>query len=84
MPRRLEPVNLDAKQTSIPSAVKYVRKSSFVGGPTKGPTSSVRRQGGTRSWRYGGLTADYTVMLDRESKRTVACFATLGLISHAD
>src|SRR5213080_1764195 len=34
LPRKLEPLNLDAKQTSIPSAVKYVHNSSFVGGPT--------------------------------------------------
>ena len=48
MPRNLEPLNLVAKQASIPSAVKYVDKNSFVGGPTMKTKVKKRVKGAPR------------------------------------
>ena len=56
MPRNLEPLNLVAKQASIPSAVKYVDKNSFVGGPTNEDYPEKARKKRERSY---GLNRDF-------------------------
>jgi hypothetical protein len=48
LPRNLEPLNLVAKQASIPSAVKYVDKNSFVGGPAMKTKVKKRVKGAPR------------------------------------